>query len=92
MFENRNSLYKWILSRSNQKGMILEFGVHKGDSINQIAKLTSKTVHGFDSFEGLPDDGIIPNFKDESIKWYKGKMNNNGILPKVLENVILHKG
>ena len=46
------------------------------------AKLTSKTVHGFDSFEGLPDDGIIPNFKDDSIKWYKGKMNNHGILPK----------
>ena len=92
VFENRSSLYKWIFSRSNQKGMVLEFGVHQGHSINQIAKLTSKTVHGFDSFEGLPDDGIIPNFKDEGIKWYKGKMSKHGTLPIVLENVTLHKG
>src|SRR5215813_11465964 len=36
--------------------LICEFGVYKGKTVNHIASLTSKTVFGFDSFEGLPED------------------------------------
>jgi hypothetical protein len=37
-------------------GMVAEFGVYKGASLTQIAKFfADRTVHGFDSFVGLPD-------------------------------------
>src|ERR1041384_844953 len=36
--------------------LVCEFGVFKGATINHIASLTTKTVFGFDSFEGLPED------------------------------------
>ena len=36
-------------------GMVEEFGVYKGTSLTQIAKFfPDHTVHGFDSFVGLP--------------------------------------
>lgn len=36
-------------------GLVTEFGVYKGTSLTQIAKYFSdRTVHGFDSFVGLP--------------------------------------
>lgn len=38
-------------------GLVLEFGVARGDSIRKIAGgFPDKTVYGFDSFEGLPED------------------------------------
>jgi hypothetical protein len=37
-------------------GMVAEFGVYKGTSLTQIATFfPDHTVHGFDSFVGLPD-------------------------------------
>jgi hypothetical protein len=38
------------------EGMILEFGVFSGHTINHIASHAEETVYGFDSFEGLPED------------------------------------
>jgi len=35
--------------------LICEFGVFTGSTINHLAKMTSKTIFGFDSFEGLPE-------------------------------------
>ena len=36
-------------------GMVAEFGVHKGRSLTQVATFfPDRTVHGFDSFVGLP--------------------------------------
>jgi hypothetical protein len=38
-------------------GLILEFGVFSGNSINIIAdKFPLRTIYGFDSFEGLPEE------------------------------------
>ncbi|MCB4824348.1 class I SAM-dependent methyltransferase [Roseicella aerolata] len=37
-------------------GMIAEFGVFEGRTINFIAEQTRETVFGFDCFEGLPED------------------------------------
>lgn len=38
-----------------EPGLILEFGVYKGTTLNHIAKrLPDQTVYGFDGFEGLP--------------------------------------
>ncbi len=64
-------------------GLIAEFGVFRGASINHLARHTERQVHGFDSFEGLPE------------KWGEGfeagKFKIDG-LPKVRDNVVLHKG
>jgi hypothetical protein len=65
-------------------GLIMEFGVYKGESINFIADLLpNRQIYGFDSFEGLPETWRY-NF-------YKGtfKLNN---LPEVRKNVVLVKG
>jgi len=40
---------------SKTEGIVCEFGVFKGQTINHISTLTSSTVYGFDSFEGLPE-------------------------------------
>src|SRR5690348_17046834 len=39
--------------QANQKGLICEFGVFQGESLNHIARKTKSKVHGFDSFKGL---------------------------------------
>ena len=38
------------------QGLLLEFGVRTGSTVNHLARLKPKrTIHGFDSFEGLPE-------------------------------------
>lgn len=64
-------------------GLICEFGVYSGLTVNYIAAKTDDTVHGFDSFEGLPED-----WRED---FPKGKFALD-TLPYVLENVQLHKG
>jgi predicted O-methyltransferase YrrM len=67
-------------------GLILEFGVFKGQSINQIAAVVDdRQVHGFDSFEGLPEDWS--GYNVEAVAF-----DQQGRLPQVRENVTLHKG
>ncbi len=91
-FETREGLYRYVITKMSAQGLILEFGVHNGHSINAIASLTDRTVHGFDSFEGLPEGNDIPKFTDGGVKWYAGKMSRGGTLPDVRDNVLLHKG
>ena len=67
----------------SKEGLILEFGVHGGGTINHIASQVSQTVHGFDSFEGLPE-----RWRDNL---GKGAFKMNA-LPPVLKNVKLVKG
>lgn len=64
-------------------GLICEFGVFRGTTINYLAGLTNETIHGFDSFEGLPERWR-PNFD-------KGRFKVSS-LPNVKKNVTLHKG
>ncbi len=66
-------------------GLILEFGVRTGQTINHIAKShPNSTIYGFDSFEGLPEDwsGWIQD---------KGTFAGEGI-PQVEGNVRLVAG
>ena len=65
------------------EGLYLEFGVFSGTTINFIASKVETTVHGFDSFEGLPEQwGNVP----------AGKFSREGDLPEVRDNVELHVG
>jgi tetratricopeptide (TPR) repeat protein len=64
-------------------GLVLEFGVCFGASICQISTLVDQDVHGFDSFQGLPES------------WHreaKGSYSTQGVIPSVPQNVILHDG
>lgn len=64
-------------------GLYLEFGVYSGTTINFIASRVQAAVHGFDSFEGLPEQwGNVP----------AGKFTRHGDLPEVRGNVSLHVG
>ena len=63
--------------------LVLEFGVRFGTSIRLIGGLVEQEVHGFDSFEGLPE------------AWHhepKGSYSTKGAIPSVQENVVLHEG
>jgi hypothetical protein len=66
-------------------GEVLDLGVFKGNSTRALARLfPDKTIHGFDSFEGLPDDWSYV------LKGTFGEIE--GRLPDVPENVQLYKG
>ena len=75
--------FKIATEAAKNEGLVLEFGVRHGNSIRQLAALTKQSVHGFDSFEGLPEA-----WHDEG----KGSYSTKGVIPKVPENVTLHKG
>lgn len=54
--KTRKTIALEFLNRS-QNGEFLEFGVAEGKSINRMAELApDRQFHGFDSFEGLPEN------------------------------------
>ena len=79
-----NHVFEDLELKQDPNTMWLEFGVNRGGTINYIAGFTEGEVHGFDSFVGLPEDWR-PGFA-------KGRFSQNEILPKVKDNVHLHKG
>ncbi|WP_249209320.1 TylF/MycF/NovP-related O-methyltransferase [Magnetospirillum sulfuroxidans] len=85
VFRNRNDLLQLAAVRAPAQGSVLEFGVAGGDSIRLLAQmLPGRAIHGFDSFEGLPED-------------WPGRHEAKGHyaqtdLPAVPGNVTLHKG
>jgi predicted O-methyltransferase YrrM len=64
-------------------GLILEFGVASGRTINHISSQVSQKVYGFDVFSGLPED-----WRTGFVKGMFGRAE----LPKVNENVELIVG
>ena len=82
-FRSKFSLLEAALQLRPHLGLICEFGVYSGSTINFIASHVSTPVYGFDSFEGLPED------------WQPGvgkgtfRMTS---LPRVRRNVTLIKG
>ena len=82
--ESGREVLAFALDKTVVPGHYLEFGVFKGGSIRFIAGSVgaAHTVHGFDSFEGLP----------EAWTGNTARFNVKGRLPKVPGNVVLHKG
>jgi hypothetical protein len=83
--QDRLDLLGFALSRAPAEGLVLEFGVEKGASLRHLASLTGRTVHGFDSFEGLPGDW-------SGTKEAAGAFSLRGRLPRVPDNTRLHVG
>ncbi|MDZ3822756.1 MAG: class I SAM-dependent methyltransferase [Pseudoxanthomonas sp.] len=63
-------------------GPVLECGVYFGRSLTLLAGLAGQDVHGFDSFQGAPDDGAAGGAMDSTA----------GVLPEVPDNARLHAG
>ncbi|MDD2875713.1 MAG: class I SAM-dependent methyltransferase [Acidiphilium sp.] len=85
MLRDRFDLLRFALARAPTEGLVLEFGVEKGLSIACLANATQRTVHGFDSFQGLPEDW-------SGTAAPRGTFDRRGQLPKVPANVRLHVG
>lgn len=84
VFDSPKKLLTYAIEHVSIDGLFLEFGVYNGDSVNHIANIVNKEVHGFDSFHGLPE-----TWRSE---YEVGIFDKRGELPKVLNNVILHQG
>ncbi|HYC12704.1 MAG TPA: class I SAM-dependent methyltransferase [Stellaceae bacterium] len=85
LFEDRWDLLLFAMGRAPAEGMMLEFGVADGASLRWLASRSARSFHGFDSFEGLPEDwsGTFER---------RGKFGRAGELPKVPANTSLHRG
>jgi len=86
--ENREKIFDRIaVDISESRVLYLEFGVHHGASMVYWSKLlrsSSARLHGFDSFEGLPEkwhlaprgtfatDGVAPVIDDPRVTFFKG--------------------
>lgn len=85
---NRNEVFNYAIRNLQIDGLIAEFGVKSGDTINNLSskpQMKKKTIYGFDSFEGIPEDW-------HGTRTLKGQLTNDGKLPKVNKNVTLIKG
>lgn len=88
-FATRYQMFDFIGEQiSGQRVLYLEFGVYKGESIkywSQILKNPESILHGFDSFEGLPENwnptypkggfstrGQVPEVADSRVRFFKG--------------------
>jgi hypothetical protein len=86
---SRHGLFDLMAAELGEKKVLyLEFGVWKGDSIRYWAGLLKNPrsmLHGFDSFEGLPEEfnigvgklafsthGVVPTVGDQRVEFFKG--------------------
>lgn len=76
-------LLTYALTQAATAGLVLEFGVRRGNSIAVLARGAGQVVHGFDSFEGLPEAWVNAP---------AGVLTTGGALPVVPDNVRLHAG
>jgi hypothetical protein len=88
-FDTDYDLHEWVCKTQlanhlGLRGMVLEFGVATGRTLNQFAYwLPHKIVHGFDGFKGLPEDWTS--------RMRKGFFARSK-LPRVRGNCELHVG
>ena len=83
------SLRTQLYQQHQNNALFCEFGVHEGETLNHLAQtLANRAIdvrmHGFDSFEGLPDDWFLGR--------RAGRFSLQGSTPPVPANVALHKG
>ena len=77
------SLLRHAVARAGRPGLALEFGVRRGTSTRVLAAAADQEIHGFDSFEGLPEAwGSAP----------AGALTTGRRLPDLGPRVRLHPG
>lgn len=86
--KSREEVWAAMIDRLGDKQVLyLEFGVANGTSMrywSQHLKHPQAVLHGFDSFEGLPEGGG---------PWVKGQFSNYGLIPHIPdERVRFFKG
>jgi hypothetical protein len=84
-FPDQKDARAYAFGRRAAEGLILEFGVRAGRSINFFAGLTDQPIYGFDSFEGLREDW-------KGTGHPVGHFDVGGRLPPVPPHVTLIKG
>jgi methyltransferase family protein len=84
-FRHREDLWRHAFGKRRKEGLVVEFGVWKGVSLNYLATMTNEVVYGFDSFEGLKED-----WRGRGLP--KGTFDTSGTVPKVKPNARLVKG
>ncbi len=85
-FDSQRELIEFALASIAVDGHYLEFGVFTGGTIRFIARRIGKrTIHGFDSFEGLPDAWSGFNLGGKTF-------DVGGRVPRVPKNTLLHRG
>jgi hypothetical protein len=85
-FDTPRQLLEHAIRAVTNDGIVAEFGVNTGGTINHIAKfMPARKVHGFDSFQGLPESWQGYNLD-------AGHFSREGRMPRVRENVTLHPG
>lgn len=62
LMSNRLEIWEFCFGKIPSVGAVLEFGVYKAESTNYFASILARRrdariLHGFDSFEGLSNDG-----------------------------------
>ena len=82
-FATTREVLRFGLEQATLDGLVIELGVRYGISIRWLAEHASTTVHGFDSFEGLPEAWHVQP---------KGVYSTHGARPEVPANVELHVG
>lgn len=90
LFDARSQLHAYALSKIPKDGLVLEFGVFNGDSINALADAFTlmkdpRQIFGFDSFEGLQEDWV-------GHECLAGTFDRQGTLPSVRDSVTLIPG
>jgi predicted O-methyltransferase YrrM len=90
LFQNKEEFRGHAINKVMDSGMILEFGVFQGKSINffsqtLLMKKDTRVIYGFDSFEGLSEDWVGTNM-------LRSTFTQKGKSPKVNKNVKLIKG
>jgi hypothetical protein len=87
----RFELYDILGARvADRKVLYLEFGVHRGASIeywSRILRHSEAQLHGFDSFLGLPEDWDVDG------GYPKGRFSTGGVAPEMDDpRVVFHVG
>jgi hypothetical protein len=80
-FPGKVPMHRYGVANRTVDGLILEFGVARGHTINVIADAAGVPVYGFDVFTGLPEDWR-GSFR-------AGHFDRRGSLPEVRDNVDL---
>ena len=90
-FSTTSQILNYAVDSAALQGLFLEFGVCYGASITLIANRVATTVHGFDSFEGLPE-AWDPGSGGAAPTERAGSYSTGGSPPRVPDNVLFHVG